>query len=67
MIAKPKQSAVWTGNIEALRRLIEVATSRLRGDLSIEVALGVLLSSLIRLIECHGDELGFERCNNLPI
>jgi len=67
VVVEAEQLAAGAGEVEPLGRLLEIFAWTLAGDLAVELSFGILLASVVGLVDGDGDEPGLQQLDDLGI
>ncbi|MBT5738312.1 MAG: hypothetical protein HN891_04915 [Planctomycetes bacterium] len=67
VVVEAEQLAAGAGEVEPLGGLVEVVARTLAGDLAVELSFGILLASVVGLVDGDCDELGLQQLDDLGV
>ncbi len=67
VVVEAEQLAAGAGEVEPLGGLLEIVAWTLAGDLAVELSFGILLASVVGLVDGDCDELGLQQLDDLGI
>ena len=67
VVVEAEQLAAGAGEVEPLGCLLEIFAWTLAGDLAVELSFGILLASVVGLVDGDGDESSLQQLDDLGI
>ena len=67
VVVEGEQLTAGAGEVEPQGRLVEVVARTLAGDLAVELSFGILLASVVGLVDGDCDELGLQQLDDFGV